>query len=381
MKKIGIISYFNYYNYGSMLQGYALQKYISGMSSDVDCEIINYRNQATGKASKLELLKIRLKRITFYITHLKEIRIRARYATKMTIRNAKFDSFLKDYTCVTDTLYRTKQQLKDKPPVYDLYVTGSDQTWSPKVSGGYQTTPMFLDFAIEGSRKAAYAPCVGVNSFTDVQKEFLKNKLEEYSLISCREVKGAKLLSDITGNDVPAVVDPTLLLTGDQWREVMNPSTVKKPYIFCYFLGDRQYYRDFAYHLSQQTGLPVYYIPVNWKEYSDEDNRIWDAGPREFVGLIEGAEFVCTDSFHGVAFSSNLNKNFFAFVKHAGNANAGDNSRLFDYLDRIGLADRLLTTYDGNDIDITPIDYSFANKKLEEDRAKSFSYLEKLIAL
>ena len=381
MKKIGIISYFNYYNYGSMLQGYALQKYISSMSNDVDCEIINYRNQATGKASKWELFKIRLKRITYYITHLKEIRIKAKYTAKMSVRNVEFDIFLRDYTHVTKTFYRTKQQLIDNPPVYDLYVTGSDQTWSPNVSGGYQTTPMFLDFAIEGSRKAAYAPCVGVNSFTDEQKEYLKNKLAESSLISCRAVKGAKLLSDITGSDVPAVVDPTLLLTAVQWRELMKPTTIKRPYIFCYFIGDRQYYRDFANHLSQQTGLPIYYIPVNWKEYTEDDNRIWDAGPRDFVGLIAGAEYVCTDSFHGVAFSSNLNKNFFAFVKHAGNANAGDNSRLFDYLDRIGLANRLLTTYDGNDIDITPIDYSFANKKLEEERAKSFSYLEKLIAL
>lgn len=381
MKKIGIISYFNYYNYGSMLQGYALQRYISGMSENIDCEIINYRNLTTGKASRWKLLNIRVRRIAFYITHLMEIRTKAKYTPKMSLRNVEFDSFLKDYTKVSETFYRTKQQLIDNPPVYDIYVTGSDQTWSPKVSGGYQMTPMFLDFAIEGSLKAAYAPCVGVNSFTDDQKIFLKNKLAQYSLISCREVKGAKLLSDILGCDVPAVVDPTLLLTGDQWREVMNPTSIKQPYIFCYFLGDRQYYRDFANHLSQQTGLPIYYIPVNWNEYSEDDNRIWDAGPREFVGLIEGAEFVCTDSFHGVAFSSNLNKNFFAFVKHAGNANAGDNSRLFDYLDRIGLANRLLTSYDGRDIDITPIDYTHANKRLDEDRAKSYSYLEKLIAL
>lgn len=364
-----------------MLQGYALQKYISSMSDNIDCEIINYRNLPTGEVSKWKLLKIRVKRIAFYITHLEEIRTKAKYASKMSARNVEFDTFLKDYTKVTETFYRTKQQLLANPPIYDIYVTGSDQTWSPKVSGGYQATPMFLDFAIDGSKKAAYAPCVGVNFLSGEQKMFLSKKLADYSLISCREVKGAELLTEVTGKDVPAVLDPTLLLTREQWREVMNPSKIKQPYIFCYFLGDRQYYRDFANHLSRQTGLPIIYIPVNWKEFSNEDNRIWDAGPREFVGLIDGAEYICTDSFHGVAFSSNLNKNFYAFVKHAGSANAGDNSRLFDYLNRIELTDRLFTSYDGSNIDTTPIDYEPVNERFANERAKSYSYLEKLTSL
>lgn len=380
-KRIGIISYFNYYNYGSMLQGFALQRFISGMSDSINCEIINYKNLPTGKASKSGLIKIRLKRFFFYFTHLKEVRCKAKYASKLALRNIEFDAFLKSYTNVTETFYRTKQQLMDNPPVYDIYVTGSDQTWSPIVSGGYASTPMFLDFALIGSKKAAYAPCVGVNSFTPEQEAFLKEKLTDYAMISCREVKGASLLHKITGRDVPAVIDPTLLITGDQWREIMVKPLLKQPYIFCYFLGDRQYYRDFANQLSKQTGLPILYIPVNWREFTNDENRIWNAGPREFVGLIEGASIVCTDSFHGVAFSSNLNKNFYAFVKHEGSANAGDNSRLFDYLNRIGLTDRLLTSYEGGVIDTKPINYKPVNEKFAQERAKSYSYLEKLISL
>lgn len=351
------------------------------MSKEVDCEIINYRKLPSGKASKWGLLIIRLSRLFFYLTHMKEVRTKAKYAGKMALRNPLFDSFLKEYTRTTADFYRTKRQLMDNPPVYDTYVTGSDQTWSPKVSGGYEVTPMFLDFAVEGSKKAAYAPCLGVNSLTEEQETFIKEKLENYSLISCREIKGAALLSKVTGRDIPAVVDPTLLLSGDQWREVMAKPNINQPYIFCYFLGNRQYYRDFANQLSKQTGLPIYYIPVNWMEYSDDESRIWNAGPREFVGLIEGASYVCTDSFHGVAFSSNLNKNFFAFVKYAGSANAGDNSRLFDYLERIGLANRLLTSYNGEKIDVASIDYSKTNQILEEERAQSCSYLKKIITL
>ena len=381
MKKIGIISYFNYYNYGSMLQGYALQKCISDMSDDVECEIINYRNLQAGATSKRQLLKIRCKRIIYYVMHLKEVLTKAKYAEMFAIRNTVFDAFLKTYTNTTKTFYRTKQQLVDSPPVYDIYITGSDQTWSPKVSGGYNETPMFLDFAISGARKAAYAPCLGVVSLTVEQKLFLKEKLKSYSLISCREVNGSSLLSQITGQVVPAVVDPTLLLTAKQWREIMVKPKNEKKYIFCYFLGDRHYYRDFAKQLSKQTGLPLYYLPVNWREFSDDANRIWNAGPREFVGLIEGASYVCTDSFHGVAFSCNLNKDFFAFVKHVGKESAGDNSRIFDFLERVGLQNRLLTSYDGGLIDTSTIDYNNVNKTFAAERAKAYSFINKIINL
>lgn len=381
MKKIGIISYFNYYNYGSMLQGYALQKCITTMSVDVDIEIINYRNLSLGKASKWGFLRMRLSRLFYYLSHMKEVRAKAKYGGKMTQRYPKFDSFLKEYTHTTDTFFRTKKQLMDNPPIYDIYVTGSDQTWSPKASGGYAATPMFLDFAIEGAKKVAYAPSLGVNSFTKEQESFIKDKLNNYSLISCREIKGAALLSKVTEREVPFVVDPTLLLTKEQWQEVMVVPNVKRPYIFCYFLGNRQYYRDFAIQLSKQVSLPIYYIPVSWMDYKDDENHIWNAGPLEFVGLINDAEYVCTDSFHGVVFSSNLNKNFYAFVKHSGAANAGDNSRLFDYLERIGLENRLLTEYDGKEIYVEAIDYSSVNERIAEEREKSYKYIDRIIQL
>lgn len=381
MKKIGIISYFNYYNYGSMLQGFALQKYIIDVYPDCYCEIINYRNHSVGRKSFISLLKIRFKRLFFYISNLREINRKRMYANYFTRRNSYFDAFLKDYACVTPVFYRTKQQLLDNPPIYDIYITGSDQTWSPKASGGYDESPMFLDFAPLESKKAAYAPCLGVNSFTTEQIYFLKSKLSNYSLISCREVIGARLLSDIINKHVPAVVDPTLLLSASQWRSIkINPIRNIK-YIFCYFLGDRQYYRDFAFQLSKQTGLPLYYLPVCWKEFCSESNYIWDAGPQEFVGLIDDAEYVLTDSFHGVVFSTNLNKNFYAFVKHSGSASAGDNSRIFDYLERIGLSHRLYTEYDNNNILIENIDYNIVNDKLYQERQISYNYLDKIIKL
>ena len=381
MKKIGIISYFNYYNYGSMLQGFALQHYIRSLGQDVKCELINYRGVPPTNASKWKRLKTRISRTGYYLSHIKEIRTKSKYVSKFALRNTYFDEFLKNNTQTTDKLYRNKNQLMENPPVYDIYVTGSDQTWSPNVSGGYELTPMFLDFAVRGAKKAAYAPSLGINSFSNEQERYLKTKLRDYSILSCREVGGATLLSKIIDNEVPAVVDPTLLIKKEEWRSLAHKPMISGKYIFCYFLGDRQYYRDFAQQLSKQTGLPIYYIPVNWREFSDADNLIWNAGPLDFVGLINGAEYICTDSFHGVVFSSNLNKNFYAFVKHSGSESAGDNSRLFDYLHRIGLEARLLSYYNGGLIDIRSIDYSVVNAKFESEREMSYSVINRIIEL
>lgn len=364
-----------------MLQGFALQYYIQSLNRDVECELINYRGTPPTSSSKWNLLKTRFRRISYYLSHLQEIHAKSKYASMFVLRNKFFDEFLKLNTKTTNSLYTNKNQLQKNPPVYDIYVTGSDQTWSPNVSGGFELSPMFLDFAVKGSKKAAYAPSLGVSSFTKEQEQYIKTKLEEYEIVSCREVGGAKLLSNILNEKVPAVVDPTLLLNKETWRVLAHKSKIKGKYIFCYFLGDKQYYRDFAKQLSNQTGLPLYYIPVHWREFSENENLVWDAGPLDFVGLINGAEYICTDSFHGVAFSSNLNKNFYAFVKHGGSVNAGDNSRLFDYLHRIGLESRLLFNYEGKLIDIVPIDYTPVNIKISQEREVSYSIINRIVEL
>lgn len=380
MKKIGIISICNYYNYGSMLQGYALYRFISQFN-DVNCQIINYRVQPI-TLFKNKFIKMRLLRLPYYFSHINEVYAKSKYSEKLDIRRHYFDTFLKENTNLTKIFYRSKEQLFDNQPVYDIYITGSDQTWNPLLCGGYNNSPMFLDFAIKNSSKAAYAPSLGVSTLTDEQKKVLKFKLKDFKYISCRETNGAKLLSNLLDREIPAVLDPTLLLTKQKWMEIEEmPQNMSKEYIFCYFIGDRKYYREFATQLSKQTHLPIYYIPVSWRDCKSSNNLIFEAGPKEFVGLINHATYVCTDSFHGVAFCSNLGKNFYAFVKHSGNIHGGDNSRLFDYLERIGLTDRLLESYDGGEIDLHSINYLPVEEKLAEERKKSYAYLNELIAL
>lgn len=384
MGKIGILTYFNYINYGSMLQGFATQKaFLKHLKDSSDCTLINYRYQSPVNMSKISMLRLRLKRFFHYIKSIQEIYIKSKYSSKINLKSKKFEEFRLNYTQVTDFFYRNKKQLEQNPPIFDVYVTGSDQTWSPRVSGGYNETPMFLNFAIPGSKKGAYAPSLGTPIITDNDRNILKTELKGFEILSCRENSGAEILREITGKDVKKVLDPTLLLTDSEWRNIsIAPSIKKGKYILCYFLGDRLYYRKFANKLSLELNLPIYYIPVSWRDCKKKNNLLFDVGPREFIGLIDNAKVVLTDSFHGTAFSSNLNTPFYSFVKHSGGKKSADNSRLFDFLSSINLENRMIESYDDDsEIQFEEINFTPVNDILEKQRSLSFEVIKSIVDL
>lgn len=377
MRSFGILTYFNYYNYGSMLQGYATQYALQSFLELEDrCELIDYRYISPLDKSFRKKLVLRISHIFEYISRLREVLTKRRFSERMKRRNELFDRFKNEFTKLSPQQYHNKQDLIVNTPDYDVYVIGSDQTWSPKVSGGYAVSPMLLDYVDNRKLKCAYAPSLGTDKISEKDSEILKKQLACFQILTCREEKGAYILSNILGREVKKVLDPTLILTGDDWRKIaVNPGMQSKSYILCYFLGDQDYYRHFAKRLSEQTGLPLYYIPVSWKDCRAGNNLIFNAGPREFIGWVDNAYAVLTDSFHGVAFSTNLNKDFYAFTKHKGGVSSGDNSRLYDFLRSYNLESRLFETYDDDDIYIKSIDYSIINAILQEDRDKSLEII------
>ena len=139
-------------------------------------------------------------------------------------------------------------------------------------------------------------------------------------------------------------------------------------------LGDRKPLREFALRLKKKTGYKVVVIPAVNQDLFFGDIRKIDAGPREFVGLIQSAAYICTDSFHGTILSINLEKDFFALKRHEENDPENQNFRLIHILDRLGLSSRLVIEENG-DADLTPIDYSPVRKRLEAERMKSLGYL------
>ena len=168
------------------------------------------------------------------------------------------------------------------------------------------------------------------------------------------------------------------MITADEWREIATKPLIKGSYILCYFIGDKKYYRSFAKQLSSQLGLPLIYIPVSYLDFSNDDNRLWSVGPREFLSLIDNASVVLTDSFHGTIFSINFNKTFYSFVKHTG-LKAMDNMRIVDILERMGLINRLQENYSYGVIDYSLIDYTATNELLKKERKSSEAFVNRIL--
>ena len=358
-----------------MLQGYATKRLFEKYSNNqAEVEIIDCR-YGEKKISKLSLIGIRLKRLFIYLTQLNRIFKLTKYKKQSHLKHKAFDDFAHSCFSLSSKTYPKSSDLYLDPPIYDIYVTGSDQTWSPKI--GLRDS-LFLGFAPEGKVRAAYAPSIGVTSLNYEQCEYIGERLKKYQYVSCREKYGSNILSSLTKFDVVTVLDPTLMIDAKEWREISVKPSIQDKYILCYFIGDRKYYRTFAQNFSMQTGLPLVIIPVSYVDYSSNNNLEWKAGPREFLGLIDNAEYVLTDSFHGTLFSINFNKTFFSFVKHKG-LNSMDNMRIVDILERLSLQDRLFDDYNGSIINIEHLDYSLPNVLLEKERKTSGEYINKII--
>lgn len=371
MKTIGIITYHHYYNYGTMLQAMALQKAIEKL--DYDAELIDFKQDNT--LSKFDLFCVRIKRIPVYLRNIKKYIGLNSVKQRFDYRNLQFEEFYKKNLIVSLKKYRTSDELCMDPPQYDGYIVGSDQTWNPNV--GRNPEAFYLTFVKERKRRGSYAPSIGLSNFSLEEKLRLKPLLDGINYLSCREHQGAELISELTGRSVKTVLDPTFLLESNEWDEYSddNNQNIKERYILQYFLGDVIECRDFVEKLSEVTGLKVIVLPHSYLDITKE-NCVY-CSPANFISLVKNADYICTDSFHGTAFSINYNKNFFAFHKRKNSETGSDNSRITDILHRLNLDNRLITDY------CLPselnIDYNIINKKLVTLRKDSAIYLKNML--
>lgn len=373
-RRIGLISLHYKHNYGTMLQAFALQKKLRLWG--YEAQYIDYRHPMP----RLPLIKYlfhRWKRLPANLFHLPQMIVLRLFAGKLSSRRRYFDAFYHAYIKTGETRYDSEGELQANPPDYDIYLVGSDQVWNPNLSfygGAY-----FLSFAGDGKIKAAYAPSIGVKTLDPHQAAEMAKYLRRFKALSCREQNGADLLSELYGKKVPQVVDPTFLLSDKIWSEVAVTPDFSEPYIFCYFLGEVKWHRDFVRNLEKQTGLKAYFLP-NTSLDVKKKHPLFEAGPAEFVGLIQNATYVCTDSFHGCVFSIIFEKQLYGFCKRLEGEEGSDNSRLEDLFLRLGISQRLIKATPKNPLNVAPIDYAILHTRLMPEIQRSESYLRKILA-
>jgi hypothetical protein len=371
--KAGILTFHYAHHYGAQLQAYALMRAIELLG--VECEIINYVRKDNIEGSRL------FKRGLSAGVLLSNADTLLNYG-KLKRRYDRYDMFVKKEMRLSDKFYGSYEELCADPPEYDAYVCGSDQIWNPLIFGEKTYDPAFFaEFAGSG-RRVAYAPSFGISSIPEDKRELLKKYIEKFDHLSVREKQGEKILKEVTGRDSITVLDPTLLLTMDEWSTVTAPADISEPYILCYFITDARKYADYVQAVSEKYRLPVVSLCGSRMVVPQTRYKVLDAGPREFLGLFAGASVVLTDSFHGTVFSLNFNREFFCFDSSA-NSEKAVNSRLHNILGKVGLTSRIFSVpadikkFRGFISDgAAAIDHAEVGRILADERSISLKYLE-----
>ena len=355
-------------NYGSALQAYALQHVIETMGYDV--EIIDY-------IYPNEYHKLFVKKLN-YFRRLASFAIDMIKGFPRKNKTREFEKFYKENLKLTQT-YNTKEELHNNPPKYDVYITGSDQVWNP--NSIHEDTSFMLSFT-DSPNKVAFSASFAKGELPEQYKQLYANELRKYKQIFVRESRGAELVDSLIGYKPEVVLDPTLLLTGDEWREFANKSriNIKYPYILVYVLGYSfnvyPYIYDLIRYFQKKLGMQLIVLNMR-KQYAQKlsNKKIIDnANVYDFVRLFADASMVITDSFHGTAFSLNLNVPFYSVVNNIENAD----SRISDLLTSVNELSRIIkkrTTF--SDISISADAPN--NLEIEKERNHSMQCLSEIL--
>lgn len=364
--RIGLITIHNANNYGAVLQTFAL---VNVLSTYGKVEVINYDNRHISRDSDL---------IRFYPS------IHGLLGTGKDIfriiprRKAigKFLEFRNRYINTTQ-LYSKRKLQQNKLDKFDIYISGSDQIWNPACVSRKKVLDSiyFCDFTSSEKKKISYASSLGSYSFSSSEKEQLKIYLKDFTHISVREKEAQLFLNDLLSLNVEHVLDPTLLLSKQEWLDSFkikeNDSAEK--YILLYSVPRSKLLAKTVDYISKKLNLKVIAINQSLTTGAKVSQQIRDAGPIEFLSYFSSASFVITDSFHGTCFALNF---AIPFVS----VSAGKNiNRVQSLLSIVGLEDRILKEEEQLKEMKFKINFDSAHKRLEKAKEESKNYLSRAI--
>lgn len=363
--KTGLVTFYHIHHYGALLQAAATERAVESLGSQ--CEIIDYYvNQDNGLFRKPTGVG---SAAADAHTALHYMALKARYQ--------RFETFAKDHLRVSAHRFESLEELRSAVLPYDLILSGSDQIWNPKIFPDGRFDPVFFG-AFSQRRRIAYAPSFGIPHIPEGMEEELRGYLKQFSHISVRERQGQRIVKDLTGQEVPVVLDPTLLLTRDQWSAMAAPPGLSGGYILCYCISRPGALAPYIHQLAEKTGLPVVQLCGIRQKVHPRARCVLDAGPAEFLSLFQNASYVCTNSFHGTVFSVQFQKPFFTAVA-PGELAEPESSRTFSILSRLGLTERIIGKGDTAGWE-DAIDWTAVESRLDLARQSSLDYLRAALA-
>lgn len=353
-------------NYGSLLQAIATQTILERLGHR--CEIIDYvRDDEHGL--KAVITDMNNKRDKLGSAAKRQAYVLLRYPEEKRAE-MKFEAMRRRYLKLT-RLCSTYKELAQLDA--DMFMTGSDQVWGPTLNGRFDEA-YFLTFVAD-KPKTAYAASFGRTDFTPQTLETYRRMLSCYDAIAVREDSAVSLLERMGIRCAGQVLDPTLLLTGDEWAKFITRG-VKGRYVLVYQLHNNPVLSDYAVRFASHVGLPLYRVSPTFHQFRRGGKFVYLPGLGDFLSYIKNSVYMITDSFHGTAFALNFNRQFIEILP-----NNKTGSRNQSILQLTGLQDRIVTDYDDFSIADKKIDYARVNAVLAEERRKSMGVLEELCSI
>ena len=364
--KIGILTYHRAENYGALLQAYALLTYLKSLGHRVS--FVDY-----WPAYHSDYFKI------FSWTNFvsRPIKSKLHILVRLLLMGSKLYSRKK----VMQTFMHERLGLSENPRYtdrngstekYDAVVYGSDQIWRKQNLGGVGFDEWYFGAGnVCADRRIVYAGSMGKLETSPEDVSFVKAQMRNFSSIAVRE---NDLHDYLQQQGVPSdvVIDPVFLLNREQWHQLAVAPKSDSKYILFYNLLNTPESTSFAKALSKETGLPIREITKKTSLKQKGSRLIDNASIEEFLGLVEHADYVVSNSFHGVAFSLVFERQFFAVGMGA------KSNRVVSLLETAGISERYIETMP-HQIPLSPIDYDQVQIRIQKETDKSKDYLCKAL--
>jgi polysaccharide pyruvyl transferase WcaK-like protein len=359
--KIGILTYHRAHNYGAMLQAYALRSFLREQGHQV--EFVDY----WPKSHQKQYVLIKPIRGAKFINRAINLVSDCLTIIRRYIRMQKFNNFASNYLELKPKIKYTSNNSQIESGLYDYIIVGSDQVWrTQEYEGKYVGfDPMFFCQNVpETTRCITYAASMGIISMNDQDRQLLQQYLKAFDTILVRENTLKELINSLN-YDADVVLDPTLLLTREQWnKQLPQASYHRRKYVLYYELIQSKDALKFATQKAKSMDCDL--LIMNAQVHTiPRRNHISNASPIDFLHAIRDAEFVVATSFHGTAFSIIFEKQFIT-IGLSKNAD-----RVKTLLQHLNISEH----YQPHPASINNIDYTNIRPLLDKMKSKSQNLL------
>lgn len=355
--KVGILTFHRAYNYGAILQAYALQKVIRRLG--IRCEVIDYWNVEKKRNHALFRIDFQMGISRNLSKLIKDI--------YRTWKNKNFNQFMHNVSMLSERKYSTLEELRemDVHEGYNVYVVGSDQVWN--IENNSRDEAFLLIFTDNNDKKCSYAASFGSAELDAEMQQRYADELEKFRVISIREEDALEKFPFLRKDKAVVVLDPTLLLDRRDYVCISSKRIIKQKYAFIYTIPKENRLSEYARKICKQNSL----VLVDSKKSM---SFFINSKPEDFLSFFDNAEFVFTNSFHGTAFSIIMKKLFATEINVRG---GGTNNRSKELLLKLDLLDRDIDSPNHNIL--KEINYDIVDITIDSMKEVSMNVLKEIV--